>query len=223
MVPGVPVVIDGGASFEAIARQPAEYAGPVPTALSFHATKSFSTAEGGCVITTDTRLVPRIAQALNFGFHGARDSVVASTNGKMSEYHAAIGLAELDDWPAKRDALHAVAKKYRTGFRSFDRGRFVGAPDVAGCYALFEADSRADSEHIQHSLLQSGIESRLWYGSGLLGHEHFRSLAHDSFEVARRLAAVTIGLPVASDLSNTAAEGVVDAIQRSLLSPPPAV
>ena len=88
---GIPVVIDGGASFEAISAAPSQHLGEIPVALSFHATKSFSTAEGGCVITTDHQLSTQVNQALNFGFFSTRDCAVASTNGKMSEYHAAVG------------------------------------------------------------------------------------------------------------------------------------
>ncbi len=44
-----PVVIDGAASFATLTLAPHLYAGTVPVALSFHATKSFGVGEGGCV------------------------------------------------------------------------------------------------------------------------------------------------------------------------------
>ena len=110
---GIPVVIDGGASFEGILASPARYLGELPTALSFHATKSFSTGEGGCVVTTDDKLSVGVTRALNFGFFGDRNTQSPSTNGKMSEYHAAVGLAELDAWPQKCHAFDVVARAYR--------------------------------------------------------------------------------------------------------------
>src|SRR4029078_4749782 len=100
-------------SSEAITAHPAAPTGPVPVALSFHATKSFATAEGGCVVTADRSMAGAVTQALNFGFHDSRDSRAASTNGKMSEYHAAIGLAELDGWDEKRRAILRAAEAYR--------------------------------------------------------------------------------------------------------------
>ena len=51
---GIPVAIDGGASFEGASDEPRRFLGEIPTAFSFHATKSFATGEGGCVTTTDT-------------------------------------------------------------------------------------------------------------------------------------------------------------------------
>ena len=111
---GIPVVIDGAASFEAISREPRRLLSELPVALSFHATKAFATGEGGCVITTNARLAASVTRSLNFGFYEDRECRSASTNGKMSEYHAAVGLAELDAWPAKHHAFLGVADTYKT-------------------------------------------------------------------------------------------------------------
>ena len=111
---GIPVIIDGGASFECVSATPERFLGEIPTVLSFHATKSFSTAEGGGIITTVSAHIMRLQAALNFGFGGGRDSKCANVNGKMSEYHAAIGLAQLDGWQEKSLALREVADLYRS-------------------------------------------------------------------------------------------------------------
>ena len=37
--------------------------------LSFHATKSFGTGEGGGVASTDVNIMSLVVQALNFGFY----------------------------------------------------------------------------------------------------------------------------------------------------------
>ena len=54
--------------------------------------------------TADEELAGSVIRALNFGFRGERNSSSASINGQLSEYHAAVGLAELDGWPAKQAA-----------------------------------------------------------------------------------------------------------------------
>ncbi len=116
---GIPVVIDGAASFTVPSQN---FVGALPVAVSFHATKGFGTGEGGAVVSTDTNLITQVMRSLNFGFLGSRDSSVASVNGKMSEYHAAVGLAEFDGWEQKRRAFQDVASCYRqameaAGFR----------------------------------------------------------------------------------------------------------
>ncbi len=66
---GVPVVIDGAACFEAACETPDALLGEIPVVMSFHATKSFSSGEGGCVITTDRDLAKKTVQGINFGFY----------------------------------------------------------------------------------------------------------------------------------------------------------
>jgi dTDP-4-amino-4,6-dideoxygalactose transaminase len=198
---GVPVVIDGGASFEALTDDPGGLVGPVPVALSFHATKSFSTAEGGAVVTTDLELSRRVGQALNFGFGGARECMGASTNGKASEYHAAIGLAELDAWPAKRAALLRVAATYRLEFDKVHLdSRLITAPDVASCYVIFRCENVAEAESIVLCMTAELIESRFWYGRGLHRQAYFSSRVHKTCFVTDDLAPRLIALPVAPDL-----------------------
>jgi dTDP-4-amino-4,6-dideoxygalactose transaminase len=110
---GISIVIDGAAGFEGLAANPDRFLGEIPVTLSFHATKSFGTGEGGGVASTDGLLVERIGTVSNFGFWEARNSHIGGLNGKMSEYHAAVGLAELDGWSEKRQCLRNVADQYR--------------------------------------------------------------------------------------------------------------
>lgn len=64
--------------------------------LSFHATKSFNTMEGGAVVTNDDVLADKMRLMRNFGFAGYDDVVYPGTNGKMIEVCAAMGLANLN-------------------------------------------------------------------------------------------------------------------------------
>jgi len=210
---GIPVVIDGAASFAGVADDAHAFLGPIPVALSFHATKCFGTGEGGAVVSNDTDLALRAAQALNFGFSGSRDSRTASTNGKMSEYHAAVGLAELDVWKDKLADFNAVAEKYRR--RMADEGLsewLWSTPDVAPNYVLLDCQSVAIAESVQGSLARSGIDSRLWYGKGLHHHSYLVDVPRGNLDVTESLAPRVIGLPVAPDLSEGSIERIVVAV-----------
>lgn len=63
--------------------------------LSFHATKLFHTAEGGAVVCRDQALSERIFLMGKFGHLGEDEYINIGINGKMSELHAAMGLAVL--------------------------------------------------------------------------------------------------------------------------------
>ena len=62
---------------------------------SFHATKVFHTVEGGAAISTNKELLRKISYNIHFGHKGPYDFFGIGINGKMSELHAAMGLAVL--------------------------------------------------------------------------------------------------------------------------------
>ncbi|MFZ5437840.1 MAG: DegT/DnrJ/EryC1/StrS family aminotransferase [Patescibacteria group bacterium] len=63
--------------------------------ISFHATKVFHTVEGGVIITNDKKLAHKIEYMRNFGHNGQYDYWGVGINGKISEFHSAMGLINL--------------------------------------------------------------------------------------------------------------------------------
>lgn len=75
---------------------------------SFHATKLFHTIEGGAVFTKCPNLLKKMVYIRNFGHAGAEEIAELGINGKNSEFHAAMGLCNLqhiDEILAKRKSL----------------------------------------------------------------------------------------------------------------------
>jgi dTDP-4-amino-4,6-dideoxygalactose transaminase len=62
---------------------------------SFHATKLFHTGEGGAVCTANPELLRKLALLRNFGHASQTEFDGIGINGKNSEFHAAMGLANL--------------------------------------------------------------------------------------------------------------------------------
>ncbi len=210
---GVGVVIDGAACFEAASFAPLALLGEIPVALSFHATKSFGTGEGGCVLTSDQDLAKDVVRAVNFGFYRTRECRAASINGKMSEYHAAVGLAELDGWDEKAKGLQAVADNYRRRFENFGLGgRFIGAPDTASCYALFECETERKAQALAARLEAEGIGHRFWYGSGMHKEPYLIRRSFVSLPNSEDAASRLVGLPVAPDLAVQNIEKIAKAV-----------
>lgn len=65
------------------------------SATSLHATKLLNTAEGGGCITTNTELHQKLERIRFFGHNDAKDIVEDGFNGKLTEVHAALGIANL--------------------------------------------------------------------------------------------------------------------------------
>lgn len=81
---------------------------------SFHATKMLNTAEGGGVFTLNDELDAKLRRIRFFGFENHADIIEDGFNGKMTEVHAAVGIANLrylDKALADRRAKYARYKE----------------------------------------------------------------------------------------------------------------
>lgn len=89
------VIYDGAHAFgvEVNGRSIFEY-GDVST-CSLHSTKLFHSIEGGLIVCNDPELLKRMAHIRNFGISGFDSFSELGLNGKNSEFHAAMGLANL--------------------------------------------------------------------------------------------------------------------------------
>ncbi|WP_407426274.1 DegT/DnrJ/EryC1/StrS family aminotransferase [Arcticibacter sp.] len=85
---------------------------------SFHATKLFHTVEGGAVFTQCPELLKKMAFIRNFGHNGPDDFAELGINGKNSEFHAAMGLCNLnhiDEILSKRKELYLHYREILSG------------------------------------------------------------------------------------------------------------
>lgn len=81
--------------------------------LSFHATKTFNTIEGGAIVSHDIQTKKRIDLLKNFGFVDEVSVIEPGINGKMNEIQSAFGLVQLkyiDEYIERRSY---VASRYR--------------------------------------------------------------------------------------------------------------
>lgn len=80
---------------------------------SLHATKLYHSIEGGLLITKDPLLLKKLASIRNFGISGFDSFDGLGLNGKNSEFHAAMGLANLK-------YIEEIAKKRKTLTERYD-------------------------------------------------------------------------------------------------------
>lgn len=218
---GVPVVLDAAAAFDALE------VGRAPAVVSLHATKTVCAGEGGFVATRDADLARRVKRVANFGFFGARQAEVAGANAKLSEYHAAVGLASLDAWPTRRGELARAAARLRAaleplGLRFADG--FGGAWVASSCVArLPRSAAPVGAAEAAIGLGLRGVATRAWWGAGCHTSPAFEGLPRrnsaadgDALPVTARLARETIGLPFACDLSEREVAQVRDALAEVL-------
>lgn len=83
--------------------------------FSFHATKFVNAGEGGVVTTNDDALAERLRLMRNFGFVDNDRVVSVGTNGKMSEFSAAMGVTSLESLPEFVEANRVNHDAYAFG------------------------------------------------------------------------------------------------------------
>jgi dTDP-4-amino-4,6-dideoxygalactose transaminase len=93
--------------------------------LSFHATKTFNTFEGGAIVCHSPEMKACIDRRKNFGFSGEVSLEEVGINAKMSEFNAALGLLQLKYFDHVTRARDAVDRHYRTLLRDVSGVRCI--------------------------------------------------------------------------------------------------
>ncbi len=91
--------------------------------LSFHATKVYTTFEGGAIVSPDEKSKERVDYLKNFGFVDEVRVVQSGINGKMNEFQAAVGLAQLpriDGLIAQRENLDGAYRELLADINGLD-------------------------------------------------------------------------------------------------------
>lgn len=94
------------------------------SATSFHATKIFNTGEGGACVAKNVENHEKLKRLRFFGHNDEKNIVDYGCNGKMTEVHAALGLANLkyiNEVLANRKQLY---KRYEENLGSLDSVTF---------------------------------------------------------------------------------------------------
>ena len=208
---GRPVVIDAAAGFDSVIPS------RTPSVVSLHATKVLGIGEGGFVLSTDEALVRGVRARSNFGFFGARTSIAASTNAKLSEYQAAVGHASLDEWTEAQGEWNAVAARYRSvlpesNFIQYQAG--FGTDWVSSTCILRLPGS--DAVEVARALANADIETRRWWGDGAHLHPSTTEFPRLPLPTTEALSRTTLSVPFHRDLDTAQIQKVADAIQAAV-------
>lgn len=208
---GVLVVVDAAAAFDST--RPSR----LPFVVSLHATKILGAGEGGFISSTDSQFLERARACCNFGFQGTRDAMLAALNAKMSEYHAAVALAGLASWAETRLRHVRIMEWYRRGVAHLDRVSLqpkYGNGWVSGTTSvLLPPRTRG---RVAQNLLRSGIETKLWWGTGCHTQPAFMDCSRSALPVTEELGARVIGLPHFPDMRKQDVDAVLDSVSVTL-------
>lgn len=201
----VPLLVDAAPGFGALDEDGLALGAQGDTEVfSFHATKVFAIGEGGAVTTPDPDVAARIGRIVNFGIESSsRTSTVAGFNGKLSELHAATGLAVLDTFDEILTDRRRLAGRIREAAEgaglSYQRGA-IGSP-----WQYFQAlaPDLPARERVLAAAAAGHVDARTLHDPPLHRHPAFASAERaSSLEITDALAGRSISLPLANHLTD---------------------
>lgn len=196
-------------------------AGDIST-LSFHATKTYNTVEGGALICHSKEMKQRIDYLKNFGFAGETEVIAPGINSKMDEIRAAYGLLSLKHVDAAIAARKRVAERYREALREVKGLRlFEDIEGVTHNYSYFPifidaAEFGETRDELYFRLKEHGILGRRYFYPLISTFSTYRSLpsaSADNLPVATRLANEVICLPMHHELTMEEADRIISIIK----------
>jgi dTDP-4-amino-4,6-dideoxygalactose transaminase len=208
------VMTDAAAAFDAYATGLGKV-GAAPVVISTHVTKTFSTGEGGLVLSTDKELIQRVHEIINHGIDADRDVPRVGINGKMSEYHAAIGHAELDNWAWKRSKWLDLKRRYLKALGALAQTTpctSLGWVGSSFCVRL----KGQDGDRVRDYLMAQGIMSRKIWGDGVHKYAAFEGAAREDLSVTETLANEVIFLPYSIDMVDEEIQNMATAVQEAM-------
>ncbi len=190
--------------------------------LSFHATKVFTTFEGGAIVCPDAKTKQRVDHLKNFGFVDETIVVAAGINGKMSEFNAALGLLQLKGIDAALQKRKAIDARYREGLAAVQGIHCLSdAGEKVANYAYFPILVRPEyplnREALYQKLRNNGIHARRYFYPLISDFPMYRGLpsaAQSNLPVASKAASEVICLPIYPALSTGQVDSVIAVLAR---------
>ena len=188
---------------------------------SFHATKLFHTAEGGCVVSHSTAAHQALSRARAFGHEGDTHYCLG-INAKMSELHAVMGLSLL---PGTEEEI-ALRKRVHAVYDSLLSGAGLSFPPLCAKldwnYAYYpvllpDEDSLL---RVQGALAAQDIYTRRYFYPALNTLPYLKAEWQVSCPVAENLASRALCLPLYGDLEEKQIVRIAASLGKALADPP---
>ncbi|MFZ4755966.1 MAG: DegT/DnrJ/EryC1/StrS family aminotransferase [Miltoncostaeaceae bacterium] len=194
-----------------------------PAVYGFYANKQLTTAEGGVVLTDDDALYLLLKSLTNQGRSDDGAWLVHSRLGfnyRLSDVHAAIGIAQIERLDWMQDARTRIAGRYQARMASVDgvtpmyegpqrRSWFVYAPRLDPDLDRDAIIGRLEAEGVSAKPYLPCIHLQPYYRTD---HGH----APGELPVTEEISASTIALPFFCEMTDEQVDRVCDTMERAI-------
>lgn len=175
--------------------------------FSLSVTKVLVTVEGGLVSSRNPDLIQKLRYMRNYGIQSNYNAHYAGVNGKMSEFHAIVGLHNLRRIDALLAERQEKARMFRAKIESATGFRAASWPEgVAHTFKDFtilvpEEDGQERRDAIMKHLAENGVETRAYFYPPVNEQAFFKKYATRELPKTAALSRRVITLPFFTSLS----------------------
>lgn len=185
--------------------------------FSLSVTKALVSVEGGMVASRNAALIDRVREMRNYGIRSNYNAMLPGMNGKMSEFHAIVGLYNL----GRIDALVRMRQaKARYFYDKLRRTRFrtiAWAENVVHTFKDFTVLMPRGEEDRRDALMgflkERGIETRAYFYPPVHEQEYFKRYVDRPLPATERLSRSVITLPFYSSITHSEIDCIVAALK----------
>ncbi|NBM57128.1 aminotransferase class I/II-fold pyridoxal phosphate-dependent enzyme [Proteus sp. G2667] len=190
--------------------------------LSFHATKAYSTIEGGAIICHTPEMKKKLDQLKNFGYESETEIPMLGSNAKVNEVQAAYGLASLKYIDGAISARRSVAELYKKKLSEIKGITFLDIGDnVKLNYSYFpiiinEKIYGESRDALYFRLRENNILSRRYFYPLITDFDFYKN--HDykkhDISISKNISNNVICLPMHHNLNNEDIENIILCIKN---------
>ena len=187
--------------------------------FSLSVTKILVSVEGGMVTTKDAKLAERIRHMRNYGIEANYDAWYPGLNGKMSEFHAIVGVANLERLEERMTQRQELARDYERRIKEA-----VGYPVVRGSgnirhtfkdFTVLLPESIAPQRpQMVERLKELGVETRAYFFPPVHEQKRFQVYADRPLPRTERLSRRVLTLPFFTKMTGDDMQYVADALKQ---------
>lgn len=189
--------------------------------LSFHATKTYTTIEGGALICHSSEMKKQIDYLKNFGFEDEVTVVAPGINSKMDEVRAAFGLLNIKYIDSAINRRKEISEKYKSRLKSVNGISFFdNLPNVKYNYSYFpifvdEEKYGMSRDELYMKLKNNDVLGRRYFYpliSDFAPYKDYKSAKKENLIVANKLSNSVICLPLHANLTDDMVEYILGLI-----------
>lgn len=196
--------------------------------FSMHATKVFHTVEGGAVAFSHKSFREKLMMQKNFGLKDKEDVQTAAFNAKMSDMHAAVGLANLESFDAQVEKRKKLVERYisniqkingenrNSKIRLFDFNRGNIKYNYAYFPVLINDELGISRDDLAESLWrEKNINARKYFSPIISNMSYYRN-KYGEFDnpVSRDISQRVLTLPLYYELTLEEVDYITDSIEE---------